>query len=195
VDRRETDGELIAGSQGEPEKFVLLFDRHFDAIYRYVRRRVGENAAEDLVAQTFLEAFERRGSFDTDRDDARPWLFGIAINLLRHHYRDEERRLRAFARHGAGAAESDTALSAAQAPLASELADALARIRGEERDVLLLFAWGDLSYREIAMALQLPLGTVRSRLNRARHQLQERLREAQTASGPAHEREDRSWMT
>jgi len=80
------------------ESFEELFELHFDAIYGYLARRVGPDLARDLASETFTRAFAGRGRYDPRQGEVRPWLFGIASNLLRRHYRDEERRLRAFAR-------------------------------------------------------------------------------------------------
>jgi RNA polymerase sigma factor (sigma-70 family) len=142
------------------EAFEELFERHFDAIYGYLARRVGPDLGRDLASETFTRAFAARERHNALRGEERPWLFGIANNLLRRHYRDEERRLHAFARLDVH--RDDVS------PDEPRLAGALGALSCEERDVLLLFAWADLAYEEIAAALGLPLGTVRSRLHRAR---------------------------
>jgi RNA polymerase sigma factor (sigma-70 family) len=163
-----TDAEAIAASLSEPREFVAVFDRHFDAVHRYLRRRVGKEIADDLASETFAQAFEHRKRYDRRRPDARPWLYGIAHNLLRHHYRDEERALRAYAR--------SAGLDASEPPdVGSDLAELLAELSPGERDVLLLVAWAELEYAEVAEALGIPVGTVRSRLNRARGRLRELL--------------------
>jgi RNA polymerase sigma-70 factor (ECF subfamily) len=108
------------------------------------------------------------------RVSARPWLYGIASNLVRRHYRQEERRLRAYARTGVDRV-GETSLPWT---LGSALAEALAVLQPAYRDVLLLFVWGELDYDEIATALSIPVGTVRSRLSRARTQVRERLERA-----------------
>jgi RNA polymerase sigma-70 factor (ECF subfamily) len=77
------DGQVIAASLSEPERFGTIFELHFDAIHRYSARRVGTALADDLTAHTFTVAFERRRSFDAASDTARPWLYGIATNLIR----------------------------------------------------------------------------------------------------------------
>ncbi len=146
--------------------FEELFEAHFDAIYGYAARRVGPELGRDLAAETFTRAYAARKRFDRRRAEPRAWLFGIANNLLRRHYRDEERRLRAFAR-------VDFQRDEAAALEESSIAEALSVLSRDERDVLLLFAWADLSYEQIAEALSLPVGTVRSRLNRARTRLRE----------------------
>jgi RNA polymerase sigma factor (sigma-70 family) len=167
-----TDAEAIAASLSEPRAFVAVFDRHFDAIHRYLLRRVGKSVADDLAAETFAQAFEHRKRYDRGRPEARPWLFGIAHNLLRHHYRDEERALRAYARTGTDPVQSSAEEGAHEGPTVAEL---LAKLSPGERDVLLLVAWAELEYEEVAEALGIPIGTVRSRLNRARRRVRELL--------------------
>ncbi len=158
-----------------PAAFAELFDRHAVAIYRYLARRAGPQAADDLVAATFLVAFERRAAYDLDRADARPWLYGIASNLVGRQHRDEARMLRAYARSGVDPAAEDgmdRALERADAQASGPaVAAAVAELAVEDRDVLLLFAWASLSYAEIAQALAIPVGTVRSRLHRARRRV------------------------
>jgi DNA-directed RNA polymerase specialized sigma24 family protein len=91
---------LIEQSWHEPEKFAELYDRHASPIHRYVTRRLGAGAADDVVAETFLAAFRGRRRYDMHRADARPWLYGIAANLIGKQHRGEVRMLRAFARTG-----------------------------------------------------------------------------------------------
>jgi RNA polymerase sigma-70 factor (ECF subfamily) len=173
------DSELIAGSSAEPAMFSEIFDRHHAELYRYLRRRVGPGLAADLAADTFVTAFARRGAYRPQSTDARPWLYGIAHNLLRNHLRHEQRQLAAYARHGAEPVADAGALAefsmadarADAAAVRAELARILAGMPARDRDVLLLFAWADMSYAEVAQALHIPVGTVRSRLNRARRQL------------------------
>jgi RNA polymerase sigma-70 factor (ECF subfamily) len=196
VDDLTPDSAALAASLASPAEFGPIFDRHHDAVHAYLQRRVGPDAADELAAQTFLVAFERRARFDRSRPDARPWLFGIATNLLRHHRRQMVRQLRAYARTGA-----DPVLDAFEgiedrldaAGLGRELAAALAELPAAELEVLLLYAWADLSYPEIATALGVPVGTVRSRLWRARGRLRELLegRRASADASPIREGEDR----
>jgi RNA polymerase sigma-70 factor (ECF subfamily) len=166
------DAVLIEQSLRVPERFASLFDRHAPYIHRYVARRLGEQAADDLVAETFLAAFAKRARYDLTRPDARPWLYGIATNLVGTHWRAELRELRLRSRVGRSAPEpfpEDRVAGrvSAQARRA-ELVAALAELSPEDRDVLLLIAWEQLSYEEVASALEIPIGTVRSRLHRAR---------------------------
>ena len=176
-----TDAHIIAACEEEPERFRELFERHFPPTLAFLRRRVGHDIAEDLAIETFALAFTRRRTYDPRQADARPWLFGIATNLLRHHHRAERRKLLAYARTGVDPdLTSDSAYEAAEARMEARaagpaLALALASLRSDERDVLLLFAWAELTYAEIAEALGVPVGTVRSRLSRARARFRELL--------------------
>ena len=170
--RPATDADVVEASIADPAGFATLFDRHATAIRDYLARRVGPQPAEDLTGETFLIAFSRREDYDLAHQNALPWLYGIASNLVRERRRAEVRQLRALARTGvddvlADHAESVSAKVTAQAST-RVLAGALARLTAGERDVLLLMAWAGLSYDELAAALDIPLGTVRSRLHRAR---------------------------
>ena len=173
------DAALIEQSWHEPEAFAGLYDRHAAGIHRYVTRRLGSQVADDVVGETFLSAFQRRRRYDLARPDAGPWLYGIAANLIGKHRRAEVRMLRALARTGADpvadsyADQVDARVSAAAAQ--ADLAEALAGLAAGDREVLLLIAWADLSYDEVAVALGIPLGTVRSRLHRARRKVREAL--------------------
>jgi RNA polymerase sigma factor (sigma-70 family) len=176
---RANDAALIEQSWHEPEAFAGLYDRHAAPIHRYVTRRLGDGAADDVVAETFLVAFGGRHRYDLARSDARPWLYGIAANVIGKHRRTEVRMWRALARTGTDpAAEGhadrvDNRVSAVT--VQRDLAAAMAGLSAGERDVLLLIAWADLSYDEVAAALDIPVGTVRSRLNRARRKTREAL--------------------
>ena len=180
------DAAVIQLSRHEPEYFTELFRRHAPYIQRYVVRRLGQDAADDIVAETFLLAFRQRDSYDQARSDARPWLYGIATNLIGKHRRAEIRLYRALARTGADpVTESftdriDDRVSASTA--SRRLATALARLSAELRDTLLLVAWGDLSYEETATALGVPVGTVRSRISRARSALRRSLGDTNPAA-------------
>jgi RNA polymerase sigma-70 factor (ECF subfamily) len=166
------DAAVIESSRREPERVAVLFDRHAPHIYRYLARRAGRQVADDLVAETFLVAFAKRDRYDLGYADARPWLYGIATNLLGQHRRDEVRqyRIRQAAPVGPevpGHAERVAADVTAQA-MRTLLDAALAALPAGDRDVLLLIAWEQLTYREVSRALAIPVGTVRSRLHRAR---------------------------
>jgi len=168
----DSDAEIIRLSAQEPERFAQIFDRHYAEIHGYVARRLGSGLADDVAAETFLIAFDRRDRYDAAYPIARPWLYGIASNLVFRHHRTEIRQYRALARTGAddvadGHAEQIERRVDAQS-VRGALAAALAAIAPADRDVLLLVAWAGLSGEEAARALGVPAGTVRSRLHRAR---------------------------
>ena len=173
------EATVIGLSRYEPEHFTVLFRRHAPHIQRYVVRRLGQDAADDIVAETFLLAFRQRDSYDQARADARPWLYGIATNLIGRHRRAEIRLYRALARTGADPVMEpftdrvDDQVSAGTA--SRRLAAGLARLPEQLRDTLLLVAWSGLSYEEAATALGVPVGTVRSRMSRARSRLRRAL--------------------
>jgi RNA polymerase sigma factor (sigma-70 family) len=172
---RVTDAELAARFTEDPDLFTVVHDRYFAVIYRYVAGRLGPQAAEDVAAETFLVAFDRRAAFDAARGDLRVWLFGIATNLVARHRRKEARHYRALSRLEvapvAEGHESRVVAAVAARRLLPELATALSRLSKGERDVLLLVALGQLAYDEVAGALGISPGTVGSRLSRARKKL------------------------
>jgi RNA polymerase sigma-70 factor (ECF subfamily) len=166
------DAAVIEGSRREPERFAVLFDRHAPHIYRYLARRAGPGVADDLVAETFLAAFAKRDRYDLSYSDARPWLYGIATNLVGQHRRDEVRQYQI--RQAATAApevpgHADRVAADVTAQAMRPLLDAaLAALSAGDRDVLLLIAYEQLTYQEVSRALGIPVGTVQSRLHRAR---------------------------
>jgi RNA polymerase sigma factor (sigma-70 family) len=175
-----TDAAVITRSLAHPQVFATVFDRHYDAIHQYLARRGGLDLADDVAAQTFMVAFERRASFRAAAaPTARPWLFGIATNLLRNRRRAERRALSALAEVAASALVTG---QNAAFPESGHLGDALASLDADQRDALLLYAWEGLRYEEIAVALGVPVGTVRSRLARARARLRAALEEDSTAA-------------
>ena len=182
-----SDAEVIGRSLGQPEAFGLIYDRHAPSLLRFLGRRVGAEVAEGLAGELFRIAFERRKTFDMSRASALPWLYGMGSNLLLKHRRGEARRLRASARMTAGGHAADRRTSAAAFDarvLFPRVADAIDSLPDSEREALLLFVWEELPYKSVAEALELPIGTVRSRLNRARA----RLRELLERSGKGRER-------
>jgi RNA polymerase sigma-70 factor (ECF subfamily) len=173
-----SDAEVISRSLDEPEAFGLVYDRHAATVLRFLGRRVGAEVAEGLLGELFRIAFERRKTFDASRASALPWLYGIGSNLLLKHRRGEARRLRAGARMAAAQEGADRRAGAGALDarlLFPRVADAIEALPDAEREPLLLFAWEDLSYQGVAETLELPIGTVRSRLNRARAHLRELL--------------------
>ncbi|MFJ9968446.1 RNA polymerase sigma factor [Streptomyces avermitilis] len=170
-----SDAAAIGQSLQQPEVFAHLYDRYAADIHRYVTRRLGPEAADDVTSETFLVAFRTRKRFDASAVSARPWLYGIAAKLIGRQRRSEVRMLKAYARTGCDPvaeswAEHVDSRVVAQG-MQQELSGALAGLSAGDRHVLLLVAWADFSYQEVADALEIPLGTVRSRLNRARRKI------------------------
>lgn len=189
MDREQSDAELIRRSVDEPTAFELVFQRRFDVVHNYLRRRVGADLADELAAEAFARAFSRRASFRPLHDSALPWLFGIASNLIADQRRAERRRWRALERE-ASSTPAGRPAGGGERGLNPELARAVSRLHARDRDALLLVAWGELSYDEVAAALGVPVGTVRSRINRARRQLAGQLGEqpapVTAATGESH---------
>ena len=183
----ETDAQIVATSLQAPAVFAQLFDRHAVVVHRYARRRAGEVVADDVMAETFLVAFDRRHTYDLEYPDARPWLLGVATRLLARYERAEIRRWSAYGRVAARAPDLDEVGVDVDAIVGKldaqsrsvELARQLACLHQRDRDVLLLFGLADLTYEQIASALDIPVGTVRSRLNRARRLMQTGLNQPQ----------------
>jgi RNA polymerase sigma factor (sigma-70 family) len=173
------DALLVEASLADPRRFAELYDRYAPDIHRYAARRVGESSADDVVAETFLVAFRRRDRFDPSRGAARPWLYGIAGNLIAGYRRSEVKQYRVLARTAADPVAPDhhdhTEDRVAAAAVTRQLGAALTRLSQGDREVLLLVAWESLTYDEVAQALGIPIGTVRSRLNRARKKVRKAL--------------------
>lgn len=176
------DAALIERSWHEPERFGAIFDAYFKEIHRYVARRLDLQAADDIAAETFAIAFRGRRRYDLARINARPWLYGIATNLVSRYRRDEQRKLRAMERADQAETqptghEDQVAARVSAQKVSGSLARAIRALPAGQRDVLLLIVLSDLSYDEVAQALDIPFGTVSSRLNRARSKLRRALGE------------------
>lgn len=163
-----------------PDDLSRLYTGHSEALFNYLARRVGREIAEDLVAETFRAAIESSESFDERRGDGRSWLFGIATNLARRHWRTEAQRLRALGRRDLdGFGGGDSVLSLADgvatrldaAMDASFVAAAVSELAAEDREILILAAWERMNSTEIGSVLDMTPGAVRMRLGRIRQQL------------------------
>ena len=176
---KDGTGEHDRPDPGDPAPAELigrLYDEHAPALQRYLARRIGPETADDLVAETFLAAMTGYAGYDPSRAPVRPWLYGIATNLLRRHLRQERRRYQATARLAARDRPGDShdGLVADRVDADARvhaLAAALAKLAGPDLDVLLLTSWAGLDSVEVAGALSIPVGTVRSRLHRVRKSL------------------------
>jgi RNA polymerase sigma factor (sigma-70 family) len=180
VGQEPSDADAIEQSLDEPSAFAAVFERHFSLIHRFLCLRAGVEPAGDLASETFAIAFRRRGDYDLQRPDARPWLIGIAANLVRKTRRSERRLNRALARLAAERTIDPEGPEAAlrSDPRVAMLTEVLAGLSPDDRDLLLLFAGMEFSYEQIAETMSLPIGTVRSRVHRLRDKLRGRLSEA-----------------
>jgi RNA polymerase sigma factor (sigma-70 family) len=172
IDTRASDADLIAASLAEPDLFTAVFDRHSAEILRYVYARLGPDLAEDVAAETFLAAFRCRNRYNDAWPDARPWLYGIAMRQISRHRRVEARRLRLLLSalpDGPAEDHSDRAVERVTAQrLGPRLAAAVAALPRQDRELLLLVAWAELSYAEAAAALSTTISAVKARLHRIR---------------------------
>jgi RNA polymerase sigma-70 factor (ECF subfamily) len=170
-----TDSEAVARSlDGDPEAFATLVRRHSRAVHGYLLRRSDHQTADDLVGDVWLRGFRSRGGYDQGWSNARPWLYGIAANALRAHWRRRVDDAGGPMEPGQDPwSDADTRLDAARRwPV---LRAAIGDLCPEDREVLLLFAWEHLRPAEIALSLGIPQGTARWRLHRARNLVQKRL--------------------
>jgi RNA polymerase sigma-70 factor (ECF subfamily) len=188
------DVTVIGLSISDPEQFAILYRRHAPAIQRYVVRRIGRTAADDVVAETFLVAFRQRARYRHDGRDCLPWLYGIATNLVSRHWRAEVKQLRLLARTGIDPVTEpftdrvDAAVTVDRAK--ARLGAAMAGLPARQRDALLLVTWAGLTYDQAARAMGVPLGTVQSRVSRARRHLRKQLADLDPAAEEGSRRED-----
>ncbi|MGA6155019.1 RNA polymerase sigma factor [Stenotrophomonas sp. NPDC087984] len=165
---------------GEPDAFAELFDAYAQAVYHHAFRLTADwSVAEDVMSATFMEAWRRRESVDAEGGSLRPWLLGIATNVARTHCRSN-RRYRAAAAAAAGAGPASMRIPDHAEETAGRVDDrrrinatltALASLKRAEREVLVLCLWEGMEYADVARTLHVPIGTVRSRLSRARTKL------------------------
>lgn len=172
------DSTIIEHSWAHPEDFADIFDRHFATIHRYLARRAGSDTADDLASEVFTVALARRHSYDLARSSALPWLYGIAANVLRADQRRGRHRTAVIEPEvplpdGAEPFEDQVVASLDARRALHALRPAWEQLSDDDMTTLLLYAWEDLSYEDIAVALMIPVGTVRSRLNRVRRRLRE----------------------
>jgi RNA polymerase sigma factor (sigma-70 family) len=189
-----TDVELLdAARDRDPHAFGVLFRRHADAVYNYCYRRIGSwSDAEDATSLVFLETWRNREKARTLDDSLRPWLLGVATNVLRNQKRAERRYDAALYRLAATSTSAQASPDPAELyPARQEFAyavDQLNSMQRAEREVVALVLLAELSYVEVASALAIPIGTVRSRYSRALRKL--RLQpQALRESGPTIERD------
>lgn len=184
------DAEVLARSLEEPGEFAAIYARHVAAILRYARRRLGETAGEDAATEVFVRAFKQRATYTAQHPTALPWLYWLAGQVVGDHARAERRRLRLFARLAETVAPESVESPGVRAGLGPEVVRGLRRLTDVDREALLLVVWGELTYEEAAAAVGVPVGTVRSRIARARGQLREDIAQPASATneraGEAH---------
>ena len=173
-----TDDDIMTGAVSDPTQFGEIFDRYYATIHAYLTRRLGRSSADDLTGEVFRVALGAVARYDPTRSGVRPWLYGIAHNVLRRHLRDGERAERAWARLPTpvsidAAEQLDDDLDARLRT--AVLQQALDRLLPADREALILFAVEQLSYSEVAAVMDTPIGTVRSRISRARSQVRDHL--------------------
>lgn len=173
----ETDADLILASMERPSVFGEIFRRYYPQVLRYASRRAGPDLREEIAAQTFFIAFDRRGTFDPSYVSALPWLLGIETNVVRQHFRTKATHDAALGRMPAiSERQEDPSTETIEAlALREQLFTALEHVAPHEKEMVFLLALADLSYAQIAQAMGVPIGTVRSTLHRVRSVLRERL--------------------
>ena len=173
------DSIIIRESLNNPDHFTTIFERHAPALHRYLSKRAPHSVVDDILSDTFVAAFRSRHNYDFLYTDARPWLYGIAINILRHHQRAESRRLAHARKVDPQTHEDDIAEQVVSDLVRSAEAErvqwALDQLDDRYSEALMLVAGPGLTYEEVARSLDIPVGTVRSRISRGREQLRELL--------------------
>jgi RNA polymerase sigma factor (sigma-70 family) len=180
-----SDEELIRRSLVDPGSFEPIFERHHDDVYRYLRRRCGADTAVDLASETFTIAFARRADYVAAYDTARPWLFGIAHRLAQAQARHRGVEMAYLSKVPIQTVHQDpdpTDRLDAQR-LGPQIQAALEGLKPDDRETFCLHVLGELTYQEVGAVLQIPIGTVRSRIHRAREALRELLVLLETSTG------------
>lgn len=172
---------MIRNSLKDARDFGEIFRRHHSTIYRYAVKAVGPTDGPDIAAEAFVIALRIRHRYNFAYPSASPWLHGIAANLVARYFRTMSRRHRVLHRlrppdPDALAFEEDAVGRIDALSLGPMMIRAMALLRREEAEIVTRFAVAGLSYSEIAQALGIPEGTVRSRLSRARARLRNLLK-------------------
>lgn len=175
----QSDAAIIRNSITDPNAFEDIFHRHYKTIYNYFSRRVENEVIEELASSVFVKAFEIRKKFDTTKENSLPWLYGISSNILNTSRRTKNRyqvkEKRAFEFYKQDAISYDQNLSIEDKKLNESISVALMNLKKADLEVVLLFIWEQLNYQEIASTLEIPIGTVKSRMNRAKNILENKL--------------------
>lgn len=181
----DSDYSIIQGSIDHPQRFAAIFDRHYDAVFRYATARLPRTVAEDVASETFVIAFRARMRF-RKCPSALPWLIGISQNVAKQAISTDVRWREVSTTEHAAQSNSTDGFEH-ELEIDEALVAALHALTDADRETILLRVWDDLSYEDIARTLNVPVGTVRSRINRARRQLQDHLNPSrQTAHVETH---------
>jgi len=180
-----SDADIVAASIRDPSRFGEIFDRYAGDILRYASARLRGDLAEDVTAETFLAAFRARSRYDLSRENARPWLYGIAVRQIGKHSRAERRYRQALSRVQAETVTADFGDRVADLVTAQQLRPRLSAVLSglprQDRELLLLVAWAGLTYEESAQALGVSASAVKSRLHRIRARTRRALGETSAA--------------
>jgi RNA polymerase sigma factor (sigma-70 family) len=177
-----SDSELLAGLPGRPELMGVLYERHALPVFRYLARRAGPSAAEDLLSEVFIAALSASSRVEVhDSGSALPWLYGIGLNVLRRHFRDQRPAPGTSRDPGLDWDAVDDRLDARAER--GRLNAALAGLSESDRELLLVVAWEGLTHAEAAAALGISPGAARTRLHRARRRALKTLRELGVSGG------------
>jgi RNA polymerase sigma factor (sigma-70 family) len=181
-----TDSEVISESVAAPDRFRLVWERHFDAVFRFAARRMGRSTARDVTAEVFTRAFERQAAYRPLRETCLPWLYGIARNVISEELRKSGRESGLYVAAGRwseASFEEDAENRVVASSVTRELEEAFARLSEHDRETLLLFSLEGLTYPEIADVLDVPVGTVASRISRARRVIREHIPDLEHKTG------------
>lgn len=177
TDDGRSDAKILTAARLDPTEFAHLVTRHYRRVYRLIVRRIGVDDAEDVVQETFLTAFRILNRFDTDKESALPWLYGIATNAVGDWMRQQKRHQRIYLALApdppSDSHESAVVRRVDAARTGALFNKILSRMPERDREPFLLHALTDLSYPEIGEALGAPSGTIGSRIARVRRQVRE----------------------
>jgi RNA polymerase sigma factor (sigma-70 family) len=177
-----SDSELLAGLPRQPELMGVLYERHARAVFRYLARRAGPAAAEDLLSEVFITALSASSRVVVhDSGSALPWLYGIALNVLRAHFRRQPPAACVARDLGMDWDAVDDRLDALAER--GRLRAALDGLADSDRELLLLVAWEGLTPAEAGAALGITQVAARSRLHRARKRAMKALQEFRATPG------------
>jgi RNA polymerase sigma-70 factor, ECF subfamily len=174
------------GTRGASDKdFDRLYAEHAESLLSFLTMRTGDRVlAEDVLADTFERVLRKRGTFDRRRGSEKGWLYTIALNLLRDHFRRQEAERKALARAGQEARDDPVGQRPSEVEERDELARALSVLSADERNAVALHFGADLTMPEIAKLIREPRTTVEGRIYRALRKMRERLETDDQSSLP-----------